>query len=75
MSNALQRADKSEILRKCAALEFSEDQYRHNHHGETEGSNLTVTDGKETLRARLLWAFGLGTAGQTYVFEHMGADV
>ena len=40
-------------------------------HGDS--SILTVTDGKETLTVPLLWAFGRGQAGQTYVFEYDGA--
>ena len=36
-------------------------------------SVLTVTDGSESIAVPLLWAFGRGQAGQTYVFEHGGA--
>lgn len=36
-------------------------------------STLTVTGGKQTIRAPLLWPFGLGAAGQIYVLEHAGA--
>jgi Cytochrome c554 and c-prime len=38
-----------------------------------DASVLTVTDGKESLTVPLLWAFGLGRAGQTYVFQSGGA--
>ncbi len=31
-----------------------------------------VTDGKNTLRFPIAWAFGQGTAGQTYLFQHDG---
>jgi hypothetical protein len=72
MSKALQRAEKSDILRMNAALEFSEGPYRTSITSDDRGSTLTVTDGKDTLTARMLWAFGLGRAGQTYVFEHAG---
>jgi hypothetical protein len=38
------------------------------------GDQLTysVTDGKETIRALVDWAFGRGDAGQTYVFQRGG---
>jgi hypothetical protein len=35
-------------------------------------SVLTVTGGGQTLTVNLLWAFGRGQAGQTYVFERDG---
>jgi hypothetical protein len=73
MTKALQRADASEILRNSATLEFSEGAFHTILTRNEQGSTLTVTDGNETLSARILWAFGLGTAGQTYVFEHMSA--
>ena len=72
MANALQRAADADILRRNAALEFSEGRYRTSITRQDNISSLTVSDGKDTLRARILWAFGLGRAGQTYVFEHKG---
>jgi hypothetical protein len=33
---------------------------------------LTVTDGKESLRVPLEWAFGQGSVGQTYLFQRDG---
>jgi hypothetical protein len=35
-------------------------------------SIYAVTDGKETIRVPLQWAFGQGAAGQTYLFERDG---
>ena len=69
MTKALQRAEQASILRENPSLIFIEGAYR----TTIERSMLTVTDGKDTVRARIQWAFGLGTAGQTYVFEHQGA--
>jgi hypothetical protein len=31
---------------------------------------LSVTDGKETVRFRIDWSFGQGSAGQTFLFQH-----
>jgi hypothetical protein len=45
MNKALQRADKSDILRTNAALEFSEGLYRTSIVSDDTGSTLTVTDG------------------------------
>lgn len=73
MAKALHRAADAEILRDNPELSFREGDYRTTIRREGSTSTLAVTDGKSTLRAPLLWAFGLGAAGQTYVFEHNGA--
>ena len=36
------------------------------------GPIYTVSDGKDTLRIPLDWAFGQGTTGQTYVYQREG---
>ena len=36
---------------------------------EISGASYSVTDGKETLRLNLPWAFGEGSTGQTFLFE------
>jgi hypothetical protein len=72
MRNALQRAGKSDILLSNPLLSFSEGVYRTVIQRDGPGSTLTVTDGKDTISAQILWAFGLGSAGQTYVFEYQG---
>ncbi len=36
---------------------------------EITGSAYSVTDGKETLRLNLPWAFGEGSTGQTFLFQ------
>ncbi|HYI95682.1 MAG TPA: multiheme c-type cytochrome [Bryobacteraceae bacterium] len=73
MAKALQRAEQASILRENASLTFVEGAYRTTIERDSEGSKLRVTDGRDTVQARILWAFGLGTAGQTYVFGHQGA--
>jgi hypothetical protein len=72
MANALQRVDKSDILRANPMLTFAEGAYRTVIERDGQGSTLTVTGGKDTIRVPIRWAFGLGRAGQTYVFEHQG---
>lgn len=73
MSRALLPATESNILRRDSILEFSEGQYRTKIASDAKGPVLTVRDGTQQLAARIQWAFGLGRAGQTYVFEHEGA--
>lgn len=72
MANALLRPEESAILRTNPDLEFSEGKYRTRIARENTGSTLTITDGTDTLQAPIQWAFGLGSAGQTYVFAHQG---
>lgn len=72
MTNALQRPSESDILRTHAVLDFSEGGYHTRISRDDAGSTLTVTDNRGTLSARILWAFGQGKAGQTYIFEHAG---
>ena len=72
MAKALQKASDAAILRDNPELTFREGEYRTTIRRDGTASRLTVTDGKSTIEAPLLWAFGLGAAGQTYVFEHNG---
>ncbi len=68
MTAALSPAKDSSVLRKHPLLTKTLDQYRY----EIRAAEYTVTDGKETLRIPLAWAFGKGTTGQTYLFEREG---
>ncbi len=72
MALALSTATESDILRQHPDLSFQEGAYRSRIVRSGEVSVLTVTDAGETLTVPLLWAFGRGQAGQTYVFEHNG---
>src|SRR5205085_733731 len=40
---------------------------------QNEQSIYSVTNGKETISEPILYSFGQGKAGQTYVFQHRGA--
>lgn len=73
MAMALERVGDCAILKSHPDLRFEEGAYRTALVRKNEGSVLTVSDGKETLSVPLLWAFGRGQAGQTYVFEYNGA--
>ncbi len=73
MARALVPATQCNILRAHPELNFTEGIYRSSIRWEGDRSILSVTDGRQTLTVPLLWAFGNGKAGQTYVFEHDGA--
>ncbi len=72
MAQALRPVAQCDILRQHPDLRFQEGVYRSRITREGDRSTLTVTDGAETVSVPLLWAFGRGQAGQTYVFENHG---
>ena len=72
MAMALESVATCDILRKHPELKgkFGDFEYRISRQGDS--SILTVTGKEKDLTVPLLWAFGLGKAGQTYVFERAG---
>jgi hypothetical protein len=73
MSQALETVADCAILKSHPELTFEEGDYRSTIVRRESQSILSVTHGSETLTVPLLWAFGRGQAGQTYVFEYHGA--
>src|SRR5258706_15753404 len=73
MAKALEPVAACAILKRHPKLTFREGSYSSEIVRDGDRSLLTVTAGRETLTVPLLWAFGLGEAGQTYVFERNGA--
>ncbi|MDR3699505.1 MAG: multiheme c-type cytochrome [Candidatus Sulfopaludibacter sp.] len=73
MALALEKVEASAILGSHPELTFQEGAYKSSISRSAGGSILTVSAGAETLTVPLLWAFGRGQAGQTYVFEYNGA--
>jgi Cytochrome c554 and c-prime len=73
MAKALEPVAQAEILRKHPSLAFQEGDFQWRIVREGDRSLMTVTGNGETITAPLLWAFGRGQAGQTYVFERDGA--
>lgn len=73
MAQALETVADCGILKSHPQLTFQEGSYRSAISRQGDTSILTVTDGGETVTVPLLWAFGRGQAGQTYVFEYNGA--
>jgi hypothetical protein len=73
MAQALEPVPQSDILKQHTDLTFQEGAFKSRIARDGERTLLTVTNGGETLMVPLLWAFGQGQAGQTYVFERDGA--
>jgi Cytochrome c554 and c-prime len=72
MARALVSVAACEILKRNPELTFRETGYESRIVRDGDRSVLTVKGGGETLTVPLLWAFGRGQAGQTYVFERDG---
>ena len=72
MASALSPVEDCEILRRHPELSFSSGAYTWRIVRQNNRSIYSVTDGKETITVPLAWAFGLGAAGQTYVFQRNG---
>jgi len=73
MAQALDTVEACGILKQHPDLSFQEGPYGSRIVRQGDRSFLTVADGSESITEPLLWAFGRGQAGQTYVFEHGGA--
>ena len=72
MAHALESVVDCEILRANPQVTFREGVYSFRIARDGDRSLYSVTDGKETLTVPITWAFGLGAAGQTYVYQRNG---
>lgn len=73
MARALELAAECDILRLHPRLTFRTGPYTYEIVRKGNASTYTVSDGHDTISESILWAFGLGEAGQTYVFKHDGS--
>jgi hypothetical protein len=69
MANAAPRASESGILQSHPNLEFSVGQYHYEVKTDAKGSLYTLTGAGKTLSFPLVWAFGIGRVGQSYLFK------
>jgi hypothetical protein len=69
MARALLKPESTEIFARPEPLTFADGPYRYT----ISRSEYRVTDGERTLSAPVLWSFGAGVAGQTYVYDYQGA--
>jgi Cytochrome c554 and c-prime len=67
-ATAMHAAD-SDILHSRQTLNFAFDKYHYEIKTSATRNVYTVTDGTRTLTADLLWAFGTGRVGQSYLFK------
>jgi hypothetical protein len=72
MAHALETVKDCDILRGHPRLTFQKGRYSYSITRRGDQSIYSVTDGISTISVAVGWAFGLGDAGQTYVFQHDG---
>jgi hypothetical protein len=72
MALAAVRAADAEILKHHTRLGFASGHYNYLIRREAERVTYSVSDGARTLSAPILWAFGSGAMGQTYVYKYRG---
>lgn len=72
MAQSLTKASNSGVLRSHSSLEFESGQYEYEIATAGSESTYTVTDGTRTISAALIWAFGDGQVGQSYLFQNGG---
>ena len=72
MARTLMRAADAEVLHSHSDLAFRNGKYLYQIKPKGTASQLTVTDGERALAADLVWAFGSGSLGQSYLFSRTG---
>src|SRR5262249_2263146 len=73
MGLAMESIRDSKILTEHQKMTFRNGPYSYEIARKGDQSFYTVTDGKETISLSILFAFGQGKAGQTYVLQYDGA--
>jgi Cytochrome c554 and c-prime len=69
MAQTSMHADDADILHSHPEMHFAISHYRYEIKSTGKRSVYTVTDGPRTLSATVLWAFGTGRVGQSYLFK------
>jgi hypothetical protein len=72
MAHAMETVAECVTLREHSLLTFKDGIYSYSIQRQGDSSIYSVSDGKDTLSAPIGWAFGLGMAGQTYVYQYNG---
>jgi len=68
----MELAPECNILKEHTLLTFTQGRYSYRIDRRGPESIYKVTDGRQTITVPIGWAFGLGSAGQTYVFQKDG---
>jgi len=72
MSRALEAVETCDILKRNPRLSFRNGAYDYQIIRDGDRSIYTVSDGVSSISEPVLFCFGQGRAGQTYVFRHNG---
>jgi hypothetical protein len=72
MGMAMESVKDSKVLISNSKMGFRIGKYAYEITRQGEHSSYTVTDGKETISLPIVYAFGQGKAGQTYVLQYEG---
>ena len=72
MAHAMQSVSESPVLRSHASLAFKYGRYEYEIIRQGENSFYQVSDGQEKIVEPILYSFGQGHAGQTYILRHKG---
>src|SRR5712671_531674 len=72
MSRALAPVESCEILKTHTRLNFRNGSHSYQIAREGNRSIYTISDGQGSISEPILYCFGQGKAGQTYVFQHRG---
>lgn len=72
MAHTLMRATDAEVLHSHSDLAFRNGKYLYQIKANDTAPQLTVTDGESRITANLVWAFGTGKLGQSYLFLQNG---
>ena len=73
MGMAMEPVGDSKVLAENPLMTFRSGPYAYEIRRQGKESSYTVTDGKEAVTLPILYAFGQGKAGQTYVLKYEGA--
>jgi len=73
MAHALRAAADCNILSSNPRMAFRDGPYTHQITRQGDRSIYSVSDGTSSISEPILYCFGKGVAGQTYVFQHNGS--
>src|SRR5262249_35617122 len=72
MSKAMESVVESQVLTANPSLSFRSGPYSYSIKRTGNQSFYTVTNGTESITVPIIYAFGQGKAGQTYIFRYEG---
>lgn len=72
MARALEPCASCELLRTHSTLTMTRGRFTYRVTRDGEQSLYTVSVGKDTLTEPIVWCFGKGVAGRTYLLRHNG---